>query len=80
MELEKGKMIDWMSMAKVNIIKMEINEKGNYRMEIKQQPGKYYVSKPNEMLDTMYKDYQAGRQVEITFETNPGGPAFRRIG
>ena len=49
-------------------------------MEIKQQPGKYYVSKPNEMLDTMYKDYQAGRQVEITFETNPGGPAFRRIG
>jgi hypothetical protein len=78
--MEKGKMMDWPTIGKVTITKMELTDKGGYRLEIKERPNTYYTSKSNELMNSMYRDYLTGKTIELGFEENPGGPAFRKIG
>jgi hypothetical protein len=78
--MEKGKMMDWATQKEINITKMEINEKGNYRIEVKEFPNTYFVSKPNPIMDSMYNDFKVNKKVSMVFDqTNSQPNGYTRI-
>lgn len=74
----KGKLIEWNELGKINITKIEITPKGNYRIEILQN-NKYYITKPNELVKSIYNDFKKYGKVEIKFSNNIEGSYKRDI-
>jgi hypothetical protein len=64
--MEKGKTVELSTMEKATLVNFSRTEKGNIRFECK-ETGMYYIVKPGEMMENMYKDWQKGLIVELSF-------------
>lgn len=64
--MEKGKIMDWTNYGTVNIKNMGKLPSGNYKIEIKNDD-KYYISKPNPLMDDLFKDFESGKPISIDF-------------